>query len=331
MNAEDNTSRTRALLVSDQVSHAAFGSGRPPSIESVHRPGNATARAVPATSARFLATHTRWGYRAARRCLDVLVSASALVAFAPLLALIALAIRLESRGGALFRHQRVGVNRRRLHFPRRSRVERRRVQARAAPAARHEGVERRTKSERRRRSGDHRRVDRFGRSFLLYKFRTMYNDARDRFPELYAYEYSDEELYTLPIKVLVGSVRGAQCSELEQQLGSDPRLTRVGRWLRRTSLDELPNFINVLRGDMTLIGPRPDIAENIRYYRPEHMTKLDVKPGITGLAQIKGRGTLSLHHTNEYDVEYIRRRSLWLDLKILLDTIRVTLKRDGAY
>jgi lipopolysaccharide/colanic/teichoic acid biosynthesis glycosyltransferase len=82
---------------------------------------------------------------------------------------------------------------------------------------------------------------------------------------------------------------------------------------------------------MTLVGPRPDIVENIRYYSVEHLRKLDVKPGITGLAQIMGRGRLSFMEINELDVEYVDRQSLWLDLEILFRTIPAVLKRDGAY
>ena len=111
---------------------------------------------------------------------------------------------------------------------------------------------------------------------------------------------------------------------------ADPRVTRFGLWLRRTSLDELPNFWNVLKGDMHLIGPRPDIEENIRYYRKEHLRKLDVKPGATGPAQVNGRGSLTFHEINEFDVQYVETRSLMTDLRILFKTISVVLKGAGA-
>ncbi len=161
----------------------------------------------------------------------------------------------------------------------------------------------------------------------------MYADARERFPELYAYSYDPEELHSMPIKVLVSTKNPAQGEGVQPAAGllDDPRLTRVGRFLRRTSLDELPNFINVLRGDMHLVGPRPDIVENIRYYEKRHLVKLDVRPGVTGLAQVQGRGNLSFHETNEWDVEYVRNRSVWLDLKILLKTLWVSLRGDGAF
>jgi lipopolysaccharide/colanic/teichoic acid biosynthesis glycosyltransferase len=158
----------------------------------------------------------------------------------------------------------------------------------------------------------------------------MYSDARERFPALYAYDYSPEELTNLPIKVLVGRKQGAVT--VDGQLAvDDPRVTPFGRWLRKTSLDELPNFINVLKGDMHLVGPRADIVENIKYYPERHRAKLAVRPGVTGLAQINGRGRLSFLQTNEYDLEYVRNRSLAVDLRIIAKTILVTLRGDGAF
>lgn len=244
------------------------------------------------------------GYRIIRRVLDITVSSCVLILASPLMGVIAALITLDSPGPVLFKHSRAGVNRRK------------------SDRGEHRGVERRT-------------TDLFGRPFVLYKFRTMYADAKDRFPELYTYRYSPEELASLPIKLLVSTkVAPAKFNgawALADGDIDDPRITRLGRWLRKTSLDELPNFINVLRGDMHLVGPRPDIAENIRQYPEPHLRKLDVKQGITGLAQIKGRGRLSFLQTNEYDLEYVHRRSLRLDVKILLATIAATVKRDGAF
>jgi lipopolysaccharide/colanic/teichoic acid biosynthesis glycosyltransferase len=111
----------------------------------------------------------------------------------------------------------------------------------------------------------------------------------------------------------------------------DPRLTRVGRWLRKTSLDELPNFINVLKGEMSLVGPRPDIPEMLRYYKDWQQIKFQVKPGITGYAQISGRGLLTFQETLQHDVQYVVERSLVNDLRILWKTLWVTLRRAGAF
>lgn len=158
------------------------------------------------------------------------------------------------------------------------------------------------------------RMGKKGKSFTFYKFRTMFVDAKERFPELYRYQYTPEELNVLFFKV-----------------PNDPRLTRFGRRLRKTTLDELPNFINLLKGDMNLVGPRPDIAEMLPYYQKWQEKKLEVKPGITGLAQVNGRGLLSFEETLGTDVEYVKNKSFWLDLRIILKTIKVTVLRIGAF
>jgi lipopolysaccharide/colanic/teichoic acid biosynthesis glycosyltransferase len=158
------------------------------------------------------------------------------------------------------------------------------------------------------------RVGRGGKTFYFVKFRTMYADAKERFPELYRYAYDDQAIQTLVFK-----------------LKNDPRLTPQGRWLRKTSLDELPNFWNVLTGDMALVGPRPEIPEMLPYYRGEMRRKFLVRPGITGLAQISGRGNLSFKDTVELDVQYVRERSLRRDIGILLGSVRCVLKAVGAF
>ena len=158
------------------------------------------------------------------------------------------------------------------------------------------------------------RVGRNGRLFAFYKFRTMYADARERFPHLYAYRYDDQTVKTMRFKLI-----------------DDPRLTRLGQRLRRTSLDELPNLLNVLRGDVSLVGPRPEIPEMLAYYEPWQRVKFSVKPGLTGLAQISGRGILTLQETIAEDVRYVRDRSLSLDLRILVKTAAVIVRRQGAF
>lgn len=245
-------------------------------------------------------TSTMRGERT-RRLLDIVLALAALVVFAPVMLAIAILIRLDSPGPILFRHVRVGRNRR-------------------------AGIPTPIQREMRKR-------DSGGPPFVFYKFRTMYADARERFPELYTYTYTPDELASLPIKVLVGK-KGSPRDFAEgprPELMDDPRVTRMGRWLRRTSLDELPNFFNVVRGEMSLVGPRPDIADNVAYYRAAEMKKFSVKPGITGLAQVRGRGFLSFHEVNQYDVEYVERRSLWLDFKILVETAFDVVRRHGAF
>lgn len=202
----------------------------------------------------------------------------------PLMALLAAVIRLDSPGPAIFRQVRIGRDRRRG----------RGFSSVLGP--------------------DRRKHDLGGRPFEFYKFRTMVIDARDRFPELYRYEYTPAEIAALRFKLIV-----------------DPRLSGFGAWLRTTTLDELPNLINALKGDLRLVGPRPDIPEMIKYYTDEQRAKLRVTPGITGLAQTEGRGILSFQETLQKDLEYVRQRSVWLDLRIVAKTVRKALSRDGAF
>jgi lipopolysaccharide/colanic/teichoic acid biosynthesis glycosyltransferase len=111
----------------------------------------------------------------------------------------------------------------------------------------------------------------------------------------------------------------------------DPRITRVGALLRRFSLDELPNLINVLRGDLAIVGPRPTIQAQVDQYTDRQRRRLDVKPGITGWAQVNGRAALPWHERIELDIWYVEHRSLWLDLKILAMTARMLVTGHGLY
>ena len=150
--------------------------------------------------------------------------------------------------------------------------------------------------------------------FTMAKFRTMYSDARARFPELYAYKFAPAEFH-----------------RHYPTMRFDPRVTRVGRIMRKLSIDELPNLWSVLVGDMRLVGPRPEAPEVLQYYTAEEMYKFACKPGITGLAQTNGRGLLDWGETIAYDLEYVRRRGVGLDLKILLITLKQILLRHGAF
>jgi lipopolysaccharide/colanic/teichoic acid biosynthesis glycosyltransferase len=231
----------------------------------------------------------------------------ALVILSPLMLTVAVLTKLDSSGPVLFRQERIGRNRRRT-----------------PSSARSEGEERR-------------RHDLHGRPFAFYKFRTMFADASSRFPHLYDYSHRKDELRSLPIKMLMAKRgearldRGVRSWSKDALQENDPRVTRLGRWLRRTSLDELPNLVNVLKGDMTLVGPRPDIAENIRHYEAHELRKLDVKPGVTGLAQVEGRGLLSFEETNQLDLKYLDARSFWVDARILVRTLVELVKARGAY
>jgi lipopolysaccharide/colanic/teichoic acid biosynthesis glycosyltransferase len=150
--------------------------------------------------------------------------------------------------------------------------------------------------------------------FWLVKFRTMYHDARARWPEYYAYKFVPEEFHHQPTTYI-----------------DDPRVTRIGRMLRQLSVDELPNLWCVLIGDMRLVGPRPEAPEVLQYYTADEMYKFACKPGITGLAQINGRGLLKWGEVLTWDLRYIRTRTVWLDLKIIFTTIKYVLLRHGAF
>lgn len=134
-----------------------------------------------------------------------------------------------------------------------------------------------------------------GKPFTIYKFRTMTNE-KDEYGNL---------------------------------LPDEKRLTKIGKFLRSTSLDELPELFNVLKGDMSLVGPRPLLMEYLNYYTEEQMRRHDVKPGITGWAQVNGRNSLSWEEKFKLDVWYVDNWSLWLDLKIMFITIIKVLKREG--
>ena len=158
------------------------------------------------------------------------------------------------------------------------------------------------------------RLGRNQRKFTFYKFRTMWKDADKKFPELYRYEYTEREIENMKFEIL-----------------NDPRVTKAGSYLRRTSLDELPNLINVLKGDMNLIGPRPEIPEMIKYYKSWQLEKFSVKPGVTGLAQINGRGLLTFQRTIEYDLIYIKEKNLLMDIHTFWKTLIVVIKSIGAF
>jgi lipopolysaccharide/colanic/teichoic acid biosynthesis glycosyltransferase len=183
------------------------------------------------------------------RALDILLAGAGSALSAPLVALLILAIRLESPGDPIYRQVRVGKD---------------------------------------------------GQAFEIYKLRTMVSGAE---------------------------FQGAGLAVAE----GDTRITRVGGFLRRYSLDELPNLWNVLRGDMAIVGPRPTVEGQVRHYSPRQRGRLAVRPGITGWAQINGRATLPWPERIELDLWYVEHRSLALDLRILARTARLVLSGHGIY
>ncbi len=153
------------------------------------------------------------------------------------------------------------------------------------------------------------RTGKGGVRFPMYKFRTMVTNAEEL-----KQQYAHLNELTWP----------------DFKMTNDPRVTRIGRILRKTSLDELPQIINVLKGDMSLVGPRPT-SFDVSTYSLKHTERLEVLPGITGLWQISGRSDVDFDQRLLLDIEYIERRSLWFDLKIMFGTVIAVFKQDGAY
>jgi exopolysaccharide biosynthesis polyprenyl glycosylphosphotransferase len=154
------------------------------------------------------------------------------------------------------------------------------------------------------------RIGRGGRPFTFLKLRSMVHGADRHRQHLNHLNEADGPVF---------------------KISRDPRVTRVGRLLRVLSIDEIPQFLNVLRGEMSLVGPRPPIPEEVRQYEPWQLRRLDVRPGITCLWQISGRSRIGFQEWMRLDLEYIRNQSFTLDLKILLRTIPAVLSREGAY
>jgi lipopolysaccharide/colanic/teichoic acid biosynthesis glycosyltransferase len=194
-----------------------------------------------------------------KRLLDVFLASVGLVVTLPLWAAVIIAIKLESRGSAIYVQTRVG---------------------------------------------------RHGRAFELYKFRSMHQDAERRQAELRHLNEADGPVF---------------------KMRRDPRVTLVGRFLRRSSLDELPQLINVLKGEMSMVGPRPPVPHEVAAYRPGDRVRLTVKPGLTCLWQISGRSRLTFDQWMELDREYVARMSLLLDVWIIFRTIWTVVSCTGAY
>jgi exopolysaccharide biosynthesis polyprenyl glycosylphosphotransferase len=208
--------------------------------------------------------------RQLKRAFDVLAVSIGLALISPLLACIAIAIKLDSRGPVLYRQKRIGER---------------------------------------------------GRPFTMWKFRSMRVDADPKLHRAHVARLIQENV---SLEQLGGNGNGSLKME------NDPRVTRVGWLIRKTSLDELPQLFNVLRGEMSLVGPRPPIAYEVELYQEWHMRRLDAIPGMTGLWQVKGRNRVSFDEMVRMDLEYIEKQSLWQDIKILLQTPLAVITGRGA-
>ncbi|MGH2988398.1 MAG: sugar transferase [Solirubrobacterales bacterium] len=194
-----------------------------------------------------------------KRAFDFCVAAAALVVLGPLFPLVALAIKLDSRGPVIFTQLRAGTG---------------------------------------------------GRPFRMHKLRTMAANAEDSLSEIVRLEELREPMF---------------------KLRNDPRVTRVGRLLRRFSLDELPQLVNVLRGEMAIVGPRPEQVDLVERYEPDHRFRLEVKPGMTGPMQVFGRGELTFAERLAVELDYVENMSLGRDLRILFQTVPVIVRGTGAF
>lgn len=195
-----------------------------------------------------------------KRFIDIVLSSMGLLLLSPLLLLVAVLIKSESKGAALFKQIRIG---------------------------------------------------RYGEPFTMYKFRSMRNDAEAKRAEL---DGANESAAGVIFK-----------------MKQDPRITRIGAIIRKTSIDELPQLINVLRGDMSLVGPRPPLPSEVAQYTRADRARLGATPGITCLWQVAGRSDIPFDKQVKLDLSYIEKQSIWLDLQLLVKTIPAVIKARGAY
>lgn len=224
-------------------------------------------------------------YRFAKRIMDVTIVSLSLILLAPLIALIAILVKLDSPGPAFFVQKRV--------------------------------------SGRRRFDGKNFYWEQV--PFKIYKFRTMKTDAKAtiHFKFMKAYINGDDKA--------IAAIWDEQEAEKEKyKITNDPRVTQLGDFLRKTSIDEIPQLFNVLKGDMSLVGPRPPIPYEVEMYKPWHMQRLETVQGITGLWQVEGRSVTTFDEMVKLDLEYIEKQSLWLDIKLILLTVPAALKGKGA-
>jgi lipopolysaccharide/colanic/teichoic acid biosynthesis glycosyltransferase len=164
------------------------------------------------------------------------------------------------------------------------------------------------------------RVGKGGRKFTSYKFRTMHANNDDREYQTYIRKYITEN----------AAYQVDENGQRVYKVINDSRITRFGAWLRKTNLDELPQIVNVLKGEMSFIGPRPEVSFALEMYSQWHWERLSVAPGISGLWQVSQRKSLSFDDMVRLDIDYVRRQSLLLDAKILLLTVRTVLRGDGS-
>lgn len=207
-------------------------------------------------------------YLRAKRILDVVFTLLILIPLGIVIAIVALMIRLDSKGPVFFRQKRVGLN---------------------------------------------------GVDFVMFKFRSMYVNSDDSSHREAIEQYMNGN-----------ALNDDMDSGVQYKLSDDPRITRVGRFIRKTSIDELPQFLNVLRGEMTLVGPRPPLPYEVEFYTSHDRLRLCGKPGLTGTWQVYGRSRVPFHNMVEMDIEYLQQQSIWQDLKLIALTVPVMISGRGG-
>ncbi len=212
-----------------------------------------------ATDNENIETNKKKLYGVTKRILDIILSIIGLIVLFPVLLIIAIAIKVDSKGSVLFKHKRIGKN---------------------------------------------------GKEIYIYKFRTMIPNAEEMINE-----FNEEQMKEF---------------KENYKLKQDPRITRVGKFLRQTSLDEIPQILNIIKGELSIVGPRPVIMEEVEKYGANKDKFLSIKPGLTGYWQVNGRSSTSYEERMKMELYYIDNRNLWLDVKLFFKTIISVIKKEGA-
>ena len=197
-------------------------------------------------------------YEVIKRIIDIVASFTGLILLSPLILIVSILIKLESKGEVIFKQKRVGLN---------------------------------------------------GKEFYMYKFRSMVINAEELKEQLESQNEMSGPMF---------------------KIKDDPRITKVGKFIRKTSIDELPQLINVIKGDMSLVGPRPSLPKEVKKFEQWMMERLEVKPGLTCIWQISGRNNIDFEDWMKLDIKYVRERSFKLDIKLILKTVLVLLGDKNA-
>jgi exopolysaccharide biosynthesis polyprenyl glycosylphosphotransferase len=198
-------------------------------------------------------------YSIFKRTIDIFGSIMGIVLLSPVLLVVSILIKLESKGKILFSQKRVGLN---------------------------------------------------GKEFKIYKFRSMVENAEDLKKNLEEKNEMSGPMF---------------------KIKSDPRITKIGRFIRKTSIDELPQLLNVLKGDMSLVGPRPSLPKEVESFEPWMLKRLEVKPGLTCYWQVSGRNSIGFNQWMELDIKYVNEMSIWVDIKLIFKTFLVLFGDKNAY